>query len=177
MTFRAVDQYILVKGCTIYVGKDGQFEQYPCVVDTAEVGLPAVSHPTSEAQSMGAMEVVDQTRVNAMQTTITCEPSIIQSKLHGYGVKDYMIKWGQEVKNADGSGFRLVPFVAYIKGTPSDDSGHNVQPGNNTTGTITINTTFYRLLCDGQEIRYIDQLNGVLRINGIDYRSELESML
>lgn len=177
MAFRQVDQYIVVKGCTIYVGENGKFEQYPIIVDTAEVGLPAISHPTLETQSMGSLECVDQTRINSMQTTITCEPSIIQSKLHGYGVKDYMIKWGQEVKNADGSGFHLVPFVAYIKGVISDDSGNSVNPGSNTTGTVTINTMFYRLLCDGQEIRYIDKLNGVLKINGVDYRSELESML
>lgn len=177
MAIKNVDQYIVVKGCTVYVGENGKYEPYPVIVDTAEVGLPAISHPTLESQSMGPMEVVDQTRVNAMQVTITCEPSVIQSKLHGYGLKDYMIKWGQEVKNGNGSGFRLVPFVAYIKGTPSDDSGSTVSTGNNTTGTLTINAVFYKLLSDGKEIRYIDKLNGELRINGIDYRSELESML
>lgn len=175
--FRTVDQLTIVKGCTVYVGKNGKFEQYPIIVDTAEVGLPAISHPTLETQSMGSMECVDQTRVNAMQVTITCEPSVIQSKLHKYGLCDYMIKWGQEVKNGNGSGFRLVPFVAYVKGTPVEDSGNSVQTGSNTTGTLTINAVYYRLLSDGKEIRHIDKLNGILRINGVDYRKELEAML
>ena len=171
------DQYTIVKGCTIYAGKDGKYEPFPVIADTAEVGLPAIAHPTSEVQSMGSMEVVDQTRVNAMTCTITCEPSIIQSKLHGYGEKDYCIKWAQEVKKGDGTGFKLAPFIAYIRGCPADDSGNSVQPGNATTGTLTINVSKYRLLCDGEEIRYIDQLKGILRINGVDYRSELEAML
>jgi phage tail tube protein FII len=175
--FRTVDQLTIVKGCTVYVGKDGKFEQYPIIVDTAEVGLPSISHPTVEAQSMGSMECVDQTRVNSMQLTITCEPSIIQSKLHGYGLRDYMIKWGQEQKKADGTGFRLVPFVAVCKGIIAEDGGNSVNPGNNTTGTVTVNLTFYKLMSDNQEIRYIDKLNSVLRINGVDYRSELEKML
>ena len=109
--YRPVDQLTIVKGCTIYVGQDGKYEPYPVIVDTAEVGLPAIAHPTIESQSMGPIECVDQTRVNAMQITITCEPSVLQSKLHGYGQKDYMIKWGQEVKKGDGSGFKLIPFV------------------------------------------------------------------
>jgi phage tail tube protein FII len=177
MGFQMVDQLTIVKGCTVYVGENGKFDPIPVVVDTAEVGLPAIAHPTIESQSMGPIECVDQTRVNAMQLTITCEPSIIQSKFHGYGVKDYMIKWGQEVKRADGLGFRLVPFVAYVKGTPSDDSGNTVSVGNNTSGTITINAVYYRLVQDGTVIRYIDKLKGVLQINGVDYRAELEKML
>lgn len=175
--FRNVDQLITVKGCTIYTGENGKFDQYPVIVDTGEVGLPAITHPTTETQSMGSLETVDQTRVDNMITTISGEPSIVQSKLHGYGLKDYMIKWGQEMKKGDGSGFRLVPFVAYVKGTIREDSGNSVQVGNNTTGTISINTVYYRLVCDGQEIRYVDKLNGVLKINGVDYRSELNSML
>jgi phage tail tube protein FII len=177
MAYKNVDQLVVVKGCTVYVGKDGKYEQYPIIVDTGEVGLPAISHPTVETQSMGAMEIVDQTRVNAMQLTITCEPSVLQSKLHGYGLKDFMIKWGQEMKKGDGSGFRLVPFVAYAKGTIVEDSGNNVSVGNNTSGTVTVNCVFYKLVSDNVEIRYVDKLNGVLRINGEDYRSELHEML
>lgn len=175
--FRLVDQMLDAKGCTVYEGQNGVYDQYPIIVDTAECGLPAITHPTSESQSMGTIENVDQTRVDNMITTITCEPSIIQSKMHGYGVKDYMIKWGQQMKLGNGTGFRLVPFVAYIKGTIREESGNNVQTGNNTTGTVSINTYFYRLTCDGKEIRYVDKLKGILKINGIDYRAELESML
>jgi phage tail tube protein FII len=172
-----VDQLTIVKGCTVYEGKDGKFNPIPVCIDSAEVGLPAIAHPTIESQSMGPIECVDQTRVNALQLTITCEPSIEQSRLHGYGTKDYMIKWGQEYKKADGTGFALAPFVAYVKGTPVDESGSNVNPGNNTTGTVTVNATYYRLVQNGKVIRYIDKLKGILEINGVDYRAELEKML
>ena len=164
-----------VKGCTVYATKDGVPNEFPATID-AEINLPQITHPTSTMQSMGDMDVADQTRVNAMVTTISCEPSVIQSELLGYGVQSYIIRWGQEVKKANGE-FDLVPFIAYISGIPSEDTSSTVRPGENTTGTISINTFKYRLLCDGKEIRYVDRLAGKLKINGIDYRQKLDSML
>lgn len=175
MAEKMIDVLGQVKGCTVYAAPGGVPEQFPCTVD-AEVQLPQITHPTATMQSMGDMEVADQTRVNAMTCTISCEPSIIQSKLLGYGVQSYVIRWGQEIKKANGD-FDLVSFIAYISGIPSEDTSSSVSPGNNTTGTISINVFKYRLLCDGKEIRYIDKTKGILKINGIDYRAKLNSML
>lgn len=173
--FRQIDQLIHVKGCTVYNAPGGVPEDFPATID-AEVTLPTIEHPTSTMQAMGDTDVVDQTRVNSMVTTISCEAGVISAKLGGYGVKDYVIRWGQEMKQADGS-FRLVPFVAYVSGTPQSDGGVSVQVGNNTTAQLNINTFKYRLLSDGQEIKYVDKLNGILRLNGEDYRAELNKML
>ena len=175
MAFTQIDVYGQIKGCTVYACKDGVPEQEPCTID-AEIGLPQIAHPTYTMQSMGDMEIADQTRTNAMTTTLSCEPSVIQSKLLGYGVQSYVVRWAQEVKKANGE-FTIVPFVAYISGIPSEDTQSNVKPGDSTTGNISINTFKYRLLCDGQEIRYIDKLAGILRINGVDYRAQINSML
>lgn len=164
-----------VKGCTVYAAPGGIPDQFPATID-AEVGLPQITHPTSTMQSMGDMDAPDQTRVNPMVTTISCEPSVIQSKLMGYGVQNYIIRWAQEIKKANGE-FDIIPFVAYISGIPAEDAGSTVRPGESTTGTISINTFKYRLICDGKEIRYVDKLNGVLKINGVDYRQKINSML
>ena len=175
MSGKMIDVLGQVKGCTVYCAPDGIPEEYPATID-AEISLPQITHPTSTMQSMGDMDVADQTRVNPMVTTISCEPGVIQSKLLGYGVQNYVCRWAQEIKKANGD-FDLIPFVAYISGIPSEDVSSTVKPGENTTGTISINTFKYRLLCDGKEIRYVDKTKGILKINGVDYRSKLNSML
>lgn len=175
MPFKIIDRLGPVKGCTVYASKDGVVDKEPCTID-AEVQLPQIVHPTSTVQSMGDMDIPDQTRVNSMTCTISCELGTIQSKLLGYGVQSYVIQWGQEVEKADGT-FDLIPYVAYISGVPSEDVSVMVRPGESTTGTVTIAVTSYRQLCDGKEIRNIDKIKGILKINGVDYREKLNSML
>lgn len=175
MPQKQIDQLIHVKGCTVYNAPDGIPEEFPATID-AEVTLPTIEHPTATMQAMGDTDIVDQTRVNSMETTISCEAGVVSSKLYGYGVRSYVIRWAQQMKEANGN-FRLVPFVAYVSGTPRSDGGIQVQVGNNTTAQLTINTLKYRLLSDGQEIKFVDKLAGVLRIDGVDYREELNAML
>ena len=173
--FQQIDQIGVVKGCTVYKVTDGVVEDSPCTLD-AEVSLPQITHPSYTMQCMGDMELADQTRVNAMTTGINCEPSIIQSKLMGKGVQSYVIRWAQEIKRVNGT-FDLVPYVAYVSGIPREDVSATVRPGESTQGTLSIDTLKYRLTENGQEIRYVDRLAGILKVNGVDYRSEINSML
>lgn len=173
--FRQIDIYGAIKGCTVYATRDGVVDESPCTID-AEVTLPQIVHPSYTMQCMGDMELADQTRVNAMTTGINCELSVIHSKLLGKGVQSYVIRWAQEVKRDNGV-FDLVPFVAYISGIPREDVSATVRPGESTTGTINIDTVKFRLVEDGTEIRYVDRLAGILKINGVDYRAEINAML
>ena len=173
--FQQIDQYGVVKGCTVYAAPDGIVEDAPCTID-AEVSLPQITHPSYTMQCMGDTELADQTRVNAMTTGINCELSVIQSKLMGPGVRSYVIRWAQEVKQANGV-FVLKAFVAYVSGIPREDVSATVRVGENTQGTLNIDTLKYRLTEDGKEIRNVDKLAGVLRINGEDYRKEINALL
>ena len=172
---KQIDQVGVVKGCAVYCVNDGVVDEYPCTID-AEVTLPQIVHPTYTMQCMGEMEVADQTRVNSMTTGINCELSVITSKLIGKGVKSYVIRWAQEIKRADGT-FDLVGFAAYISGIPSEDVAVTVRVGESTTGTLNVNTTKYRLVEGDKEIRYVDRLAGILKLNGEDYRSEINALL
>lgn len=173
--FKMIDKLSQVKGCTVYATRDGVADQFPATID-ANVQLPQISHPTSTIQSAGDMEIPDQTRINNMTTTISCEAGVIQSKLMGFGVQKYILRWAQEVKKPDNT-IDVIPFVAYISGIPAQDVSPAVNVGENTTSDMVINTFTYRLLQDGEEIRYIDKSAGIIRINGIDYREKLNSML
>lgn len=173
--FRQVDQYGAIKGCTVYDVVDGVVADAPCTID-AEVTLPQIVHPTYTMQCMGDMDIADQTRINAMTTGINCELSVIHSRLLGKGMKSYVIRWAQEVKRDNGT-FELVPFVAYISGIPREDVSATVRPGESTTGTVNVDTMKFRLVENGVEIRYVDRLAGILKINGVDYRAEINAML
>lgn len=173
--FRQIDQYGIVKGCALYCVTDGVVDDAPCTID-ADVSLPQIVHPSYTIQCMGDMEVADQTRINAMTTGINCELSVIHSKIIGKGVKSYVLRWAQEIKRENGV-FELVPFVAYISGIPREDVTATVRPGENTTGTVNVDTIKFRLVENGKEIRYVDRTAGILKINGEDYRAEINGML
>lgn len=173
--YQQIDILGVVKGCTVYKMIDGVVEDKPCTID-AEVSLPQITHPSYTMQCMGDMELADQTRINAMTCGINCEPGVIQSKLMGKGIQSYVIRWAQEIKRADGT-FELVPYVAYVSGIPREDVSATVRPGDATTGTLSIDTLKYRLTAGDKEIRYVDRLAGILKINGEDYRAEINSML
>ena len=174
--FKNVDSLGVVRGVTIYKCHDGVPEQFPLIVDTGSISLPQITFPTYSQQMMGDTDVVDQSRVNPMVTGIGGEPSIIQSELHGYGVQEYLCKWAQQQKNEDGS-FKVVGFSAYIAGIPSEDFGSTVQVGEGTQATMNVATLKYRLVCDGQELRHVDKRLGILKINGVDYREEVNRLL
>lgn len=175
MALTIIDKLGQVRGCTVYACKDGIPESVPSTID-AEVTLPQIAHPTASIQAMGDMDIPDQTRVNAMSASISCEPSVIQSKLLGYGVQDYVVKWAQELVRPNGL-VDIVPFAAFISGIPSEDVGSTVNVGNDTKGTINIAVTKYRLVQDGKELRYVDKIKGICKIAGVDYRAKINQVL
>lgn len=174
--FKNVDQLGQIKGVTTYKCHDGVPEQFPIIVDETEISLPQITHPTYSQPMMGDTDMPDQTRVNSMVTGIGAELSILHSKIMGYGVQEYLFKWAQEIKKEDGS-FGIVGFSAYIAGIPSEDVSSTVRVGENTIGTVNVATLKYRLVADGQEIRFVDKRTGVLKINGVDYRAEVNKLL
>lgn len=171
-----VDQLGVIKGVTTYLCRDGIPAQFPIIVDETEISLPQITHPTYTQPMMGDTDMPDQTRVNSMTTGIGAELSILQSKVMGYGVKEYLFKWAQEMKKADGT-FGIVGFSAYIAGIPSEDVTGTVRVGETLIGTVNVSTLKYRLVCDGTELRYVDKRTGILRINGEDYRREVNKKL
>ena len=175
MGAKQIDQLIHVKGCTVYCAPNDIPEEFPTLMDN-EVDLPTIEHPTTTVQMMGDTDIPDQTRVNSMTTVFYNECGLLSAKMSGYSVQSYVVRWAQEMKQADGS-FRLVPYVAYVSGMTQSDGGTQVQPGNNITSQLNLNTLKYRLLYDGKEIKYVDKLKGILRLNGKDFREELNSYL
>lgn len=174
--FKNVDQMGVVRGVSIYKCKNGVPNQFPSIVDEGSVSLPQITHPTYSMQMMGDTDMVDQSRVNPMTTGVECDLSVIQSEFLGYGVQEYLFKWAQQMKKEDGT-FTMVGFSAYVAGIPSEDVASTVRVGEGTKGTMNIATLKYRLVADGQELRFVDKRTGALRINGEDFRASINKLL
>lgn len=174
--FKQVDSLGQIRGVTTYLCHDGVPEPFPIIVDQTAITLPQITHPTYSQQMMGDTDLPDQSRVNPMTTGVEADLSIIHSKMLGYGVKEYLFKWAQQIKKEDGS-LAVVGFSAYVAGIPSEDVGATVRVGEDGRGTMNIATLKYRLVCEDKELRFVDRRSGTLKINGEDFRREIEALL
>lgn len=172
---RNIDRLGVVKGCTVYKKNGNVTDPFPACVN-ADITFPEISHPTYTQQSTGDMEIPDQTRVNSMTTTISAPPGGRRIELSGQGVQDYIVRFALEVERANGS-FEMVPFTAYISGVIASRGGQSVTVGEVPSADVTINTYRYKLQ-EGDKVLYnIDKLAGIVEINGVDYRQQLNQML
>ena len=172
---RAIQKIGAVKADAVYVRRNGVTDPFPAACN-CDVTLPEISHPTYTTQSTGDMEIPDQTRVNPMTTTISAPPGGERIKLAGEGLQEYIIRFALEAETANGM-FEMRPFTAYISGIIAQRSGQSLTVGDVPSSDVTINTFKYRLLEGDKELYNIDKLAGIVRIDGIDYRAALNSMV
>ena len=72
---------------------------------------------------------------------------------------------------------RVVQGVCYISGYVTQVSASAVNPGAEGTADYNVSVVKYRLVVDGEELHNIDRAAGVLVINKVDYRSEVDKLL
>ena len=72
---------------------------------------------------------------------------------------------------------RVVQGVCYISGYVTQVSASAVNPGAEGTADYNVSVVKYRLVVDGEEMHNIDRAAGVLVINKVDYRSEVDKLL
>ena len=179
MAYTRVDRFTVVKGCSVYAFDDnGNIGSRP-VIDDAEVTLPSISHPTYSMNSMGTMDVVDQTRLDAMTCTISHDLGInteqANSLIRG-GVISCQICWAQEVRQANGL-FTLQGFTAMVTGMVQSHGGNSLNIGDNPASDLTIQCYAYHLMQGEQTLIDVSQLTGKLVINGQDLREGINRLL
>lgn len=90
--------------------------------------------------------------------------------------QSYEFRWVQLAFDKNGN-YRNVGCKAFIRGIPKKIPGIELTPGESPEGEIPIAVTRYALYVDGEELWLIDRLSNILKINGKDYSSNIESML
>lgn len=167
--------YGQIKGCTIYPAPDGKPAANPAAIDCT-ITPPVVTFETGTVQMMGSLTVPDQSRIADMSLSITVPVSPYSAKLSGKGLMGYEARWAQEVTDPSGA-IRVVQGVCYISGYVTQIPASAVNPGAEGTADYNVSVVKYRLVVDGKELHNIDRGNGVLIIDGVDYRSDVDKLL
>ena len=141
------------------------------------ITLPAVTPVTADFKAMGTYTAPLTGQIEAMEAAIT--------KIGiDYGLRNIVkfqsktleVRWAQDVKYADGSS-KTEGCKAFMRCVPKLIPGLSVDPGNLSENEITLAVSRYQLFVAGNEFWLIDQLNTIMRVDGVDYAKDLRSGL
>ena len=141
------------------------------------ITLPAVTLVTADFKAMGTYTAPLTGQIEAMEASIT--------KIGvDYGLRNIVklqsktleVRWAQDVKYADGSS-KTEGCKAFLRSVPKLIPGLSVDPGNLSENEITLAVSRYQLFVAGNEFWLIDQLNTIMRVDGVDYVKDLRSVL
>ena len=149
-----------------------------CLGRDVTVILPEVALLIAEIQAMGTTEIPLLGLLEAMEACIkkigvdngltkACTP---ESKI-------YEFRWVHTVTDASGAS-KQVGCKAVLRAMPKVImAGVDIEPGSTVEAEIPLATTRYVLYVNGAEQLCIDKLAQVLRIDGKDYLSGINSLL
>ena len=147
------------------------------VAKDATITLPSVTPTTADFKAMGTMTMPILGQIEAMEASITKVGVDLGLKsMVRLESKTLEIRWAQDVKTSDGS-TRTEGCKAFLRMTPKTIPGLSVDPGNTSENEITLAVSRYQLFVDGVEYWLIDQLNQIMRIDGVDYCKGIRSLL
>lgn len=147
------------------------------VAKDVAITLPAVNMATADLKAMGTMSMPMPGQIEAMEASITkigTDKGL--RKLVKFESKTLEFRWVKDVKTADGSS-KVVGHKAFLRVVPKSIPGLGVDPGNMIESEIPFAVTRYQLFVDGEEYWLIDQLNQILRVDGVDYCKNIRSLL
>ena len=155
---------------TVYV--DGKL-----VAKDVTVTLPGVTPVTADFRAMGTMTMPILGQIEAMEAAITkIGVDLGLRTLVTPESKTIEFRWAQDVKTSDGS-TKTEGCKAFIRAMPKTIPGLSVDPGSASENELTFAVSRYQLFVDGAEFWLIDQLNQIMRIDGVDYCKTIRSLL
>lgn len=155
---------------TVYV--DGKL-----VAKDVTVTLPGVTPVTADFRAMGTMTMPILGQIEAMEAAITkIGVDLGLRTLVKLESKTIEFRWAQDVKTSDGS-TKTEGCKAFIRAMPKTIPGLSVDPGSASENELTFAVSRYQLFIDGAEFWLIDQLNQIMRIDGVDYCKTIRSLL
>lgn len=155
---------------TVYV--DGKL-----VAKDVTVTLPGVTPVTADFRAMGTMTMPILGQIESMEAAITkIGIDLGLRTLVKLESKTIEFRWAQDVKTSDGS-TKTEGCKAFIRAMPKTIPGLSVDPGAASENELTFAVSRYQLFVDGAEFWLIDQLNQIMRIDGVDYCKTIRGLL
>lgn len=147
------------------------------VAKDVTITLPSVTLVTSAYKAMGTISMPMPGQIEAMEMAITkIGIDYGLRKLMRLESKTLEVRWAQDVKKNDGSS-KVEGCKAFLRATPKGIPGLSIEPGAASENEITASVTRYQLFVGGEEFWLIDQLNQIMRIDGVDYAKKIVSLL
>lgn len=139
--------------------------------------LPGLSFLTADVKAMGNMTVPLIGLLENMQMAITkIGVDYGLSRMNRLEKQDFELRWVQNVVKYDGS-VSMEGCKAFVRTMPGSFPDIGVEVGNASEQENTYNVTRMQIYANGQEVLCVDRLSQILRINGRDYMSQINSML
>lgn len=147
------------------------------VAKDVNVTLPSITHKTSEIAAMGSVDLPLIGLIEAMEASVTKKGVSKQlAKLAKLGKNELEVRFVQNVIGADGVA-KPVGCKAFMRVIPKVLPGVDLELGAASDAQITYSVTRYQLIVGGDEVCLVDQLNTILKINGVDYTKDIKSLL
>ena len=156
---------------------DTVYDAGKLVAKDVTVTLPGVTPVTADFRAMGTMTMPILGQIEAMEAAITkIGIDLGLRALVKLESKTIEFRWAQDVKTSDGS-TKTEGCKAFIRAMPKTIPGLSVDPGAASENELTFAVSRYQLFVDGAEFWLIDQLNQIMRIDGVDYCKTIRSLL
>lgn len=159
-----------VAGLAVYC--DGQQ-----VAKNGTVTFPEVNDVTAEVQAGGTNDVPISGQTEALELSITKDTF---ENLAPMLTKEYHtieVRGAQDVVISQGMEKVVRPFKAFFRAIPKNIPGFERTTGEIPEDEITFSVSRYQLLDNNIEVFLIDKWNGVYKVNGRDYGTDVEKYL
>lgn len=139
--------------------------------------LPGVEFLTADVQAMGNMTVPLVGLMENMELSITkvgLDDGL--KRLNRLEKQNLEFRWVQNVVKSDGSQ-AVEGCKAFVRTLPSATPEIGVEVGNAPEEEMTYNVTRLQIYVNGREFLTVDRLAGILKVDGKDYMSKINSLL
>lgn len=147
------------------------------VAKDVTITLPSVALVTADFRAMGTLTMPIPGQIEAMEAAITkIGIDLGLRRLVKFDTKTLEFRWAQDVKTSDGS-TKVEGCKAFLRATSKTIPGLSVDPGSASENELTFAVSRYQLFVGGAEFWLIDQLNQIMRVDGVDYCKSIRSLL
>lgn len=150
------------------------------IEDVQSMELPEIAFTTTEVDSSGMVAAVDipsMTHVDAMEYSIEHNNGLNCHLLSSPGKHHTELRIARQAYNVNKGEMELESIKHRMTGVLKSSKGGSVEQKNPLGNTETYSVLRYEKEVNGEIVTIVDATAGILKINGKDYTSELESLL
>lgn len=139
--------------------------------------LPGLQFLTADVQAMGTMSIPIIGQLENMELAVTkigTDKGL--GKMNKLEKQNLEFRWVQNVVKTDGS-METAGCKAFVRTMPTSIPETGVELGSATEHENTYGVSRMQIYVAGEEILCVDRLAQILRVNGKDYMSKINSLL